>query len=102
MNRPGYRSVPGSERACVPTLASACGAVDRALCLRLLAAVLDLPRRSSADLRPAGEVRRLTLGDPHGVPQTAEELPLDGSLLRSVAGRIAFLAGFTAVVLALA
>jgi hypothetical protein len=29
-----------------------------------------------------GEVRRLTLGDPHGVPQTAEELPLDGSLLR--------------------
>ena len=49
-----------------------------------------------------GEARRLTLGDPHGVPQTAEELPLGGSLLRSVAGRIVFLAGFTAVVLALA
>lgn len=49
-----------------------------------------------------GEVRRLTLGDPHGVPQTAEELPLDGSLLRSVAWRIVLLAGFTAVVLALA
>jgi hypothetical protein len=49
-----------------------------------------------------GDVRRLTLGDPHAVPQTAEELPLDGSLLRSVAGRIVLLAGFTAVVLALA
>jgi hypothetical protein len=49
-----------------------------------------------------GEARALTLDDPHTVPETAEELPLEGSLLRSVAGRIVVLAGFTAVVLALA
>jgi hypothetical protein len=49
-----------------------------------------------------GEARRLTLGDPHAVPQAAEELPLGGSLLRSVAWRIVLLAGFTAIVLALA
>jgi hypothetical protein len=48
-----------------------------------------------------GEARRLTLGDPHEAPQTAEELPLGGSLLRTVTGCTVLIAGFTAVVVAL-
>jgi hypothetical protein len=45
--------------------------------------------------------RPLTLEDPHSRPETAEELPLEGSLLVSTAGRVAFLAPFTGLVLLL-
>jgi hypothetical protein len=45
--------------------------------------------------------RPLTLADPHAWPETAEELPLEGSLLVSTAGRVAFLAFATGVVLLL-
>jgi hypothetical protein len=49
-----------------------------------------------------GEGRRLTLDDPHAVPEIGDELPIEGSLLRSVVGRIVFLTVFTAVAIALA
>jgi hypothetical protein len=42
------------------------------------------------------EARRLTLDDPHAVPDIAEELPLEGRLLRSVAGRGVLLAALVA------
>jgi len=47
------------------------------------------------------EPQPLTIDYAHVVAQGGEELPLDGSLLRSVAGRIAFLAALTALVLVL-
>jgi hypothetical protein len=42
-----------------------------------------------------GEPLRLTIDDPHTVPDTGEELPLEGSLLRSVAGCFAMVAAVT-------
>jgi hypothetical protein len=47
------------------------------------------------------EPRPLTLVDPHAAPAIAEDLPLDGSLAGSVAGRVLLLAAVAAAVLLL-
>jgi hypothetical protein len=47
------------------------------------------------------EARPLTIEDPHRLPATGEELDLGGSLMRSVAGRLVFLAALTALALVL-
>jgi len=46
-----------------------------------------------------GAPRRLTIDDPHTVPDTGDELPLEGSLLGSVVGPFVIILGFTLAVL---